>query len=641
MVRGKFAVFAAVLGIFVAGCASTATGISSSAMLTSETEVPFQAKTPAGSALVVVRYPATIEPDAEDAYHNAYMRSAIGGSVGRDAANNPDATSIADTTIVKSNYFALSLYKELAKRLPDHSVLLSPHSITLDEDGKLTSTPLTSAERIASVLTVDFSTYSFPDPEKMMSREPLTFGDLITPLVVVHTDYRAATPTKGLLLASEPLMAQAGGNADAVVEKFLNSAQAGTLEPAPRELHFISFLSGKASERLSTQRLQMSGMSNSVQSYPLEKITLDRVALAQLNVEGGQTSDPLESVFSRSLANRVVALLNKVDTEKAAMVRRAAAVSNFDQNLAALSLVGARDSDYSVRMKYAERLLEAERKYLSVQSLRIFDGVHNGEMGAQVRDMLIAERNVLDERRDLARQQNLATAGAILGAIVTGVVISESGDNTSAGEAILADVIARASILAATQAYAINRQSKSISSNYLTSIVPALEEQLEVQIDLLGSSETITAIRFEDLREKLQTLYSENQRSIETFATVCAYTHTGAEVPGKWQGVCENGRADGPGIGIITYEDGTSIEYYGEALNGRPHGTGYLIEHSEVGSYSIEGRFANGIPEGVVKVSRAGRPDRLRVYRDGKDTGAAAPGSQNPQLFSVNSVISG
>ena len=367
---------------------------------------------------------------------------------------------------------------------------------------------------------------------------------------------------------------------------------------------------------------------------------LDRVALARLNIEGGENSDPLETVFSRSLANRLVSLLNQVDTEKAALVKRAAAISNFDQNLAALSVVGATDSDYATRMKYAERLLDAERKYLSVQSLRIFDGVHNSEMGAQVRDMLIAERDVLDERRDLARQQNMATAGAIFGAIATGVVISQSGENTSAGEAILADVLARASIYSASRAYSINSQSKSISSNFLTSIVPALEEQLEVQVDLLGSSETITAIRFEDLREKLQVLYSDNQRAIDTFATTCAYMHQGSPTPGKWQGVCENGRAAGPGIGAITFEDGTSFEYFGEALDGRAHGTGYLIEHRQAGSQSFEGQFANGVPHGVVQISSAGAPNRLRVYENGRDKGAAAPGSQYSRLFSANSPAS-
>ena len=107
---------------------------------------------------------------------------------------------------------------------------------------------------------------------------------------------------------------------------------------------------------------------------------------------------------------------------------RAVSVAQFDPALAALTLTGLEDDDYQARLRYTERLLQAEQRYLSVQSLRIFDGIHNGEMGAQIRDMLGEEYNVLQERRKLARQQNTATALAVLGAVAAGVAISQTGN---------------------------------------------------------------------------------------------------------------------------------------------------------------------------------------------------------------------
>ena len=633
MKRSGFIAILSITTLLLAGCASTATTISSSAMVTSDVPVSFEGEVPSGSALVVVRFPAVVDPEALDAYHEAYVSSAIGGRLSSDAVNNPDAVSVADATIIKSNYFALSLYKELAQRLPDHSVLLSPHAVTKDENDSLTSEPLTGAESVPSVLTVDFSTYSFPDPNRMMTSEPLTFGDVITPLVVVQTDHRAAAPTNGLMMASSALSSRAAGNAWSEVDNHLQALQEGRFDTEAPELHFVSHLKALDARQVASQSLRMSAGTNAVQIYPLEKISLDRVALSKLNDAIETDADPLERVFSSGFADRIVSILNGLDKEKAAMMQRASSVANFDSNLAALSLVGRTDSDFSTRLKYAERLLDAERKYLSIQSLRIFDGIHNGEIGAQVRDMLDAEWDVLDQRRKLAQQQNLAVGAAILGAIATGVAISESGSNASVGELILTQVLLDAAILATSQAISLHRQSKSVGSNYMASIVPALEEQTSVQVDLIESNETITAIRFEDLQEQLQTLYAENQRSIDTIATSCGYRHDGVELIGKWQGVCANGRAAGPGVGVIQFEDGRIVEYFGEALDGQPNGVGFMIEHSGHGTRSLEGGFVAGQPDGTMKVAVAGMPDRLRVFTDGQDAGPAGPGASHPKLF--------
>jgi hypothetical protein len=641
MKRASIVAAVAMAALTLAGCAATATGTKVSAMTTSSVPVPLEAKAPDGSTLVVVRYPAMVETDARDIYYDAYLNHAIDGKLSKRASDNPDAMNIADSTIIKSNYFALSLYKELAQRLPDHSVLLSPHAVSLDNDGALTSKPMTGAESVATVLTVDFSTYSFPDPDRMMKGEPLTFGDLITPLIVVHTDHRAAAPTRGVLLSSNDLMGHAAGSAERDIKGFLAAMQSGQLEVEPAKLHFISYITGEQTGQLKTSPLSLAGPENVAQSYPLEKVVLDRAALSQLNAEDAGNVDPLANVFSSGLADRIVDLLNDVDTNKAAMMSRAAAVSNFDPNLGALSLVGMEDPDYQSRIRYAERLLDAERKYLSVQSLRMYDGIHNGEVGVQMRDLLSAERDVLDQRRKLAQQQNMATAAAIASVVAAGVAVSESGNNVSMSEYILADALRSAAILATSKAIMLNRESKAVGANYLASIVPALEEQTSVQVNLIESNETITAIRFEDLREKLQTLYAEKQRAVDTIATSCGYSHDGADLIGKWQGVCADGRAAGPGVGVVQYDDGRAFEYFGEAKNGQPHGTGYLIEHTSSGSTAIEGNFASGKPDGIVMLSAAGVPDQLRIYKNGVDTGAAPSGAIAPTLFSASSDETG
>lgn len=627
----------ALAGLLMAACASVPSGTSQSIMVASApVQTSLQSDPPPGSALVVLRYPATVETEAEDAFHLAYRKWTIGGTPRPSRTADPEIDLIADAAIVKSSFFALTIFKEFAQRLPDHTVMLSPHAVTLDEAGALTSTPLTEVEKIPSVLTVDFATYSFPDPELMMGSAPLTFGELITPLVVVRTDHRAAAPTNGILLASSPLIRHAGGNAQRDAETSLQSMLNGNLTNDPTEHALISYIAAKPPKTLAVKTLAQSGAASSVQVYPLEKISLDRDAIMGLGSDTQPTAtntDPFEAAFASGFADRVVQILNRLDARKAVMVDRAAAMAEYDDALGALSLVGLPDEDFQTRIRYAERLMEAERKYLSVQSLRLFDGVYNGETGAQIRDMLKAEVEVMDERRKMARQQNMAVAAAVLGAVATGVAMSETGSNPDFGQIVLNDALLYGTIFAGMKAYQMSQQTKAVGANFLTSIAPALDQQTEVQVDLIESSETITAIRFEDLKDKLKTMYAEKQRALQTVATECSYSHDGPRTVGKWQGECDSGSANGVGVGVMPLENGSWVEYYGHAINGQPHGVGYMIIQQPEGTYALEGEFANGKPNGLMRVVRAGSADQIRQYQSGEDVGPAPRGSSFQKLF--------
>lgn len=621
------------------GCASTATGISQSSMRGADQNVQLRKTPPRGTTIAVVRYPAFVEEDAKDAYYEAFGKTAIGGRISSYNYDSPEVQAIADSVVLKSNYFALSLYKELAARLPEHSVLLSPHTVKLGDDGKLTSEPMTQAESLAKIVSVDFSAYTFPDPKKMMDKQPLTFGDLVTPIVSVHTDHRASAPTQGLRMASAPIIERAARNGQDKAADSLEIMQNGQLKPVVRELDFIAHLKGDTPLPVAAQDMARGVKANRVQSYDLEKIKLDETDIKSLADDTSGVVDPLRDTFSAGLANQIIATVNRTNMKKASMAGRAAAISQFDESLAALTLVDSSTPDYKSRLRYAERLLEAEQKYLSVQSLRLFDGVHNGEIGAQVRDMLQAEYKILEQRRDLARRQNTATALAILGAVAAGGVIATNDDNTSYGEMLAIDALIRGAIFAGQHAYTTSQTSKAVGNNYLSSIIPALEEQTSIQVSLIDSNETITAIRFEDLSAKLQVLYNDAQRSLDTVATRCGYMHDGSAVTGTWLGVCEGGLANGSGVGVLRNADRTAVEYYGYARNGRPQGAGYLILHAPNSSVAMEGNFDDGRANGTMRVSQPGSSDQLREYQNGQDVGAAASGARAASPFTPQPVI--
>ena len=694
--------------LLATACASTASGAKQSVFVSKSkvTEQTLKTEAPEGSVLAVVRYPAVVDEKAKDKFREAYLNTPMGGRIKDFMKDKTQAHSVIDSTVVKSNYFALSLYKELVARLPEHSVLLSPHEIKLGPDGKLTSEPITMAETLPSVVTVDFAAYSFPDPAKMMGKTPLTFGDLISPIVTVRSDHRSAVPTHGVLLASQPLTEAAAGNGYDTVKADMAELQSGRLVSTIPELDLVSLLSNDPTKSVSTQSLSMKAHMNGVQVAPLEKIRMSGKQIMALDKTKNQGEiDPLKPVFSEAFANRVVDLINDNSSEKSAMAKRAAAIATYDPSLAALTFVGSDSPEYQARYNYVSRMLDAEKKYLSVQSLRLFDGVHNGEMGGQVRDMLKAEYGILQKRRDLARKQNQAAALAIIGAAATAATMGGSnplmmGGGSNSGSAANdpcanvrrrtfpsptqqraairacysdyenrlertcqnavrdgryrsvrecvnqnhyrnqrgsggglgtpnlggGNIFLTGAIYAATQIFAYKDRSKAVGINYLSSIVPALEQQTAVQVSLIDSNETITAIRFDDLKDKLKTLYLEKQRSLDVVASNCAFTGDGSTT-GTWMGVCDGGSGNGPGVGVIKKADGTAMEYFGNAASGVPNGPGYMIVHEPSGSYSLEGNFSAGKAEGVMRVSKAGKPDQLRTYSNGEDVGGASSNS--------------
>jgi len=189
-------------------------------------------------------------------------------------------------------------------------------------------------------------------------------------------------------------------------------------------------------------------------------------------------------------------------------------------------------------------------------------------------------------------------------------------------------------IFAGQTAFSTSRQSRAVGTTYLNSIAPALEAQTSVQVDLIDSNETITAIRYEDLSAKLQTLYNDSQRSLDRIATSCRYNHDGLGEAGTWLGECNNGAASGAGVGVYREDDGRVFEYYGYAENGQPNGAGYMIEHWASGSRALEGHFIAGRADGIMRVtSSSGTTDKLRLYEAGQDKGGAPVGASAASPF--------
>ena len=519
----------------------------------------------------------------------------------------------------------MSLYQELKKSLPEHSILLSPHIVDWNKERGLFSRPILGAEQVPSVLTIDFSIYSFPDINELMNSPPVTFGDLVTPLVVVKSNRWVQPSLGGLLVTSPPLASSTWRQSLEETENSFRLRLDDSPQQSETSLSFISFLRERDEASLALPLKSNTDASQqiaAVEQYALEKIQMDGAVIAALSEDA--SIDPFVNAFVRGASNRVVEILNSIDHEKATFFARQAALERFDPELAKVFFVQSEDESVRARLQLAEALIGAEREFLAAQSDSIFDGTYNGNYGSQMRKIIAAEYNMLEERRQLARKQNITTAVAVvaLAGSVYGAVASTAASTaavTAASGAALAG-----SGWALHKTLETKTESKEVNRYFLARMAPAFDRQMAVQMEWLESKEVITARGFAEFRNKTLSLYQSRVRSMQVAVEPrCSFKHPAFQQLGRWYGGCDNGVATGKGYGLIMNKRGDSLEYIGDARKGLAAGTGGMIirKNGQIGATYYEGSFKNGLPDGVVRVEKAGQQARLRQFSKGVDVG--------------------
>jgi len=625
----------------VTGCAGTAKGLDNSVYSNLQPEPVTSQQESKAPALVIIRYPAMIHAHAENYYVSSFAINAIGGEVPFSEYGKPQTSRVAQSVIEKSSYFAMSLYRELKEVLPEGSVLLSPHIVVWDKQKKLHTRPILATEQIPSVLTIDFNIYSFPDVNQLMDSPPITFGDLVTPMIVVKSSRWAQPSLNGLLVSSPPLVSTAWRQARANSKQHFQSRMDGDADNIDAPLDFISFLGERdsATLQLPVKRTGHGNLHNiAIEEYPLEKIRMDGAVIAGLGENF--SIDPFENSFVRGASTRIVEILNSIDHERATFFARQEAVTRFDPELANVFFVQSADESVRARLQLAEALVGAEREFLAAQSDSIYDGTYLGNYGMKMRKIIAAEYRMLEERRSLARKQNITTAvavialagtvyGAIASTAATAVVVAGSG----------AALVGSA--WAAHKSLGIQTESDEVHRYFLARMAPVFDRQMAVQMEWLESKELITARSFAEFRNKTLSLYQSRVRSMSISAKQrCEFSHPDFDGIGRWYGVCDNDKGTGRGYGLVSNHRGDQLEYIGYAMEGRASGSGGMIiqRAGNVGLTYYEGSFKNGVPDGVVKVEKPGQPTKFRTFKAGVDVGRADPRSMQRLSFSAHSV---
>ncbi len=623
--------------VLISACAGTARGTKTSVYQHEENISVEDFSLSKADAMVVIRYPAIIHADAEQSYFHAFSINAIGGEVPPANRTKKATTRIAKSVIAKSSYYVMTLYRELQKELPPNTVLLSPHIIMWDREKGLYSRPILATEQIPSVVTIDFNVYSYPDTDEMMDSPPVTFGDLVTPLFVVHSNRWTRPPTNGLWLSSDPLVqaawTQSAKQTLSEVERKIDQAGPNYQRP----LDFIAFLNTRSKARQALPVKSARGDHsdiNAVEDYPVEKIMMNGALLE--NLAEDWTQDPFAESFVKGAANRVKQTLNSVNHDRATFFARQIALARFDPELAVAFLAQSGGESVRARLQLAEALIEAERKFLASQSAGLYEGTYAGDYGMQMRQMIEGEYKLLEKRRVQARKQNVTTAVAAL-ALVTSVYGATA--TGAAGAAFLqnfAGVFMLGSLWAMSSTFKTQAESAEMSEHFLTLIAPALERQMSVQMEWLESKEKITAIGFAEFRNKTLSLYQARVRSLQADVTDrCVFKHPAFSKPGRWYGGCRGGVASDRGYGVVEDGSGNFVEYLGTAKDGMASGTGGMIVQkvNRIGATYYEGTFRKGLPDGTVKLEEPGQKSRVREFRAGVDVGKGSASKLHSLTF--------
>jgi hypothetical protein len=631
-----------VAAVLLSGCAGTAKGRSESvysALDPADVAPPTEST---ASALVTIRYPAMIHAAAENLYVSSFAINAIGGEVPYGVHGHRQTSRVAQSVVEKSSYYAMSLYRELKNTLPEGSVLLAPHMIDWDKDRGLYSRPILASEQVPSVLTIDFGVYSFPDVGELMNAPPVTFGDLVTPLIVIRANRWAQPSLGGLLLSSPPLADSSWRQVHAAARDDIERRLQDQPGWQDSSLAFIAFLRERDEADLALpMRSNWAGQGVvAIEQYALEKIQMNGDLIDQLPED--HSVDPFVQGFARGAVTRIVSLLNSVDHDAATFFARQQAIERFDPELARVFFTQSTDESVRARVQLAEALIGAEREFLAAQSDSIYAGTYDGNYGNKMRNIIAAEQRMLEQRRELARKQNLTAAVAVvaLAGSVYGAVAS-----TAAGTAA---VTAASGMALAGAGWAIHEslqtrtESKEVNRYFLARMAPAFDRQMAVQMEWLESKEVITARGFAEFRNKTLALYQSRVRSMQVDAPLqCEFLHPRLNGPGRWFGACNAGLAEGHGYGLVADGRGGAVEYLGEAREGLASGSGGMIvlRGGQESAVYFEGGFRNGLPDGVVRVETAGQAPKLRRYAAGADVGrGSAAQLQKLELVSGRSA---
>ena len=485
-------IIAGVFASVLSACAGTGSGSLQSSLAYPDDAAGVELIAEHEVALVTVRYPAVMSENALNLAVDRFATRPIGASGAQvvataAAAPREDVQRVLNSKMLKTVFYANELYDALVERLGADRVILAPQRI--DANGQLFATDLVGAAPTPTVLTIDFLAYSFPDSTRLMESEPATFADLVSPLIQIKQNPELAPNGDPRLLVSRPFFDQPVSSIPFV--EHLNQSGQPTAEAS------ATVMTAAAPARIDT-----------IAIYELERVQFSR-DLMEIYVSAEQPADrsPFYDSYAVHLADWSVDYLNQVTPQDA----RSAVIGAFADLIDPTEVWPASAPSSNVREATLFQLYQREADFLAAQSARTRRDLASPQRQLALREILAGEYELLEERREMARLQNMSMALAMFGAATAGYASSQaasmsamSGANYSSFQNSL-NQLTYSSISLAQEAGALQAESQALGLEFDAEYAAIYEENVDYQADWLGAD--TQPLRLLQIRERLAELY--------------------------------------------------------------------------------------------------------------------------------------
>ena len=552
--------------------------------------------------LIAIRYPAKFSTTAKNAFIRDFVSSPIGGDIEAYQADEESPVSpelVAKDVITKSSYYTVLLYTDLSNRLPKAKVVLEPMTIGYSS-GKYTAKTMSGVAPIPAALNVESFVYSHPAREAMMDSPPLTFGDLVSPVIYAWTGSQISPETAGNIIFPKQL--------DDTPIKYVNS---NTGLDDRHSFRFLDYLNRKeGADVLTFGDIAKKGSRRPRKAGPAVAYSIPKLKNKQIYyievpnetvevAEGAETPmkdravyeinsrDELDthakSLFG-SISNMLISYLNILDLELASMDMRRDYIRSYDRFIVDFYPYKGDDERVLKRLDALRAIERQEREsYRTVVDQKFVEKTILGKVGQNVRKLIAEEADVLNARRKLNRTANTQSIAGLGLGLFSGALIGAYGSQATSTANQLTDF---ASLLITT-ADAERITSKAVGKNWgskFASLYQTISAQAEYSV---SDTRRVSNVRFfrSALKNRYTAVRSRNNVPSRGTCKLAHPTHEKAKV--IWYGGCKNGYAIGHGHAI--WYDGKNLlsEYLGPVSQGAVGSVGEkvtLINHSDAPS---------------------------------------------------------
>lgn len=489
----------------ILGCASLNTGDTYNSSISGFSATYVKPKdTVSENLLAVIRFPAFFSDEAFEKFsaHYALYPLNLSGKKPTVPSRNSHTSLYANEAINKTAYFAIEFYHILTRKLPSQSVILQPLEVFLDDYGRLVTRPVNMYP--PSVLIIDFFIYR--TPEKDITKEvPLTFGDLVSPLISIQTSPEASPSTFGAISYVDPLVPFVHN---------LDSTRGGAKDNGHAFIKYLSNPDSTKSLGVPTTSKQPRG-KNQILNFPLLNLKMKHAAIeAQAqSMSINSEKSPFFTAISAHI-NATIDALNTIDHSLATRIGNKHFIELYDPALSnKLSSSNLGQDDY-FKLQLIHKFKSLERKFLAKQCQDYYNRLFLGDYGKSIRKLMISEMKYIAKVRDNtseASESKFWKNTAFVMNLAANFLAGFSGqpiDNSynTKTQTLMTSYDAKIT--------SYEKENRELTEAFQNSFFTTYIKQTQYRSVVLEGERTIHAKNLSELREKLLIYYNQTTASL-------------------------------------------------------------------------------------------------------------------------------